>query len=93
MAGHHHDQRSFGFGGVSRLAAGCLVILFLWLAVLPAVARQGAVRRHIERNRARGIHPDAMFYTEIGAIDGVRVEYENGRPVFKRMRVGSPPGE
>lgn len=80
-------------GGVWRLAAGCALIAILWLAVLPIVGRQEAVRRHIERNRARGIHPDAMFYTEVGAIDGIRVEYENGRPVFKPMRVGSPPGE
>lgn len=87
------DQKPSAVGGAWRLAVACAAIALLWLAVLPMVGRQEAVRRHIDRNRARGIHPDAMFYTEVGAIDGVRVEYENGRAVFKPMRVGSPPGE
>lgn len=93
MAHHRNDQKASSLRGVVRLAAGCVVVVFLWLAVLPMVARQETVRRHIERNRARGIHPDAMFYTEIGTIDGVRLEYENGQSVFKKMRVGSSPGE
>ena len=74
--------------GAIRFAVGCAAIAFLWLLVLPALSRQGSVRRHIERNRAQGIHPDAMFYTEMGAIDGIQLVYVDGKLTSQPIRMG-----
>ncbi|WP_164100737.1 hypothetical protein [Candidatus Laterigemmans baculatus] len=74
--------------GIVLFAAGCVAIALLWLLVLPAVGQQRAVRRHIDRNRAQGIHPDALFYTEMGAIDGVRLVYVDGKPTVEPIRMG-----
>lgn len=74
--------------GAVGLAVGCAVILFLWLLVLPALGRQSSVRRHIEHNRAEGIHPDALFYTEMGTIDGVQLVYVDGKPTAQPIRMG-----
>ena len=73
---------------VLRFAVGCAAIALLWLLVLPALGRQSSVRHHIERNRAHGIHPDAMFYTEMGAIDGVQLVYVDGKPTGRPIRMG-----
>ena len=85
-----NDRRiaTLGLKRILALAVGSAAIALLWLVVLPAIGRQSSVRRHIERNRAQGIHPDAMFYTEVGPIDGVRLVYENGQPVGKKIRMG-----
>ena len=74
--------------GALRFAVGCAAIAFLWLLVLPALGRQSSVRRHIERTRAQGIHPDALFYTEMGAIDGVQLVYVDGKPTGQPIRMG-----
>lgn len=73
---------------VLGLVLGCLAIVLLWMVVLPLLGKQAALRRHIERNRAAGIHPDAMFYTEVGAIDGVQLVYEHGQPTGRSIRMG-----
>lgn len=59
-----------GLAGTSGLVAVC------WLGVLPHLASQPSVRRHIERNQAFGIDPSAKFYTELTVMDDVlrRVE-------------------
>lgn len=51
----------------------CLVGAFTWLIILPWLARQGPVRRTIERNEAAGIDPSAMFYSDLEHLT-----YENG---------------
>lgn len=79
----HRDRR-----GIFRFAAGCVVIALLWLIALPALSDQQSVRDHIERNRDLGIHPDALFYTDMGAIDGVRLVYVDGKPTGQPIRMG-----
>ena len=70
---------SFGSGssralqrGWMRLAVGLAAILVLWLAVLPWIAEQPPVRRHIEFLEQRQIDPSAMFYTELEPMAEVR---------------------
>ena len=55
-----------------RLAIGVAAILVLWLAVLPRLADQPPVRRHIEFLEQRQIDPSAMFYTELEPMGEVR---------------------
>ena len=59
-------------GGWTRLAIGVGVILVLWLAVLPRIADQPAVRRHIQFLEQQRVDPSAMFYTELDTINEVR---------------------
>ncbi|MCU0875768.1 MAG: hypothetical protein MUE50_25830 [Pirellulaceae bacterium] len=55
-----------------QLAIGSTAILVLWLAVLPRIADQPAVRRHIEFLEQRHIDPSVMFYTELEPMADVR---------------------
>ena len=50
---------------IASFAACTLFVAIVWLGLLPLVARQPPVRRHIERLDDRGIDPSAMFYTEV----------------------------
>lgn len=50
---------------IASFAVCALVVAIVWLGLLPLVARQLPVRRHIERLEDRGIDPSAMFYTEV----------------------------
>ena len=70
---------SFGSGssrapqrGWMQLAIGLAAILVLWLAVLPWIANQSPVRRHIEFLEQRRIDPSAVFYTELEPMAEVR---------------------
>jgi hypothetical protein len=58
--------------GWIRLAVGSTAILVLWLAVLPRIADQPAVRRHIEFLEQQHIDPSVMFYTELEPMADVR---------------------
>ena len=58
--------------GWIRLAVGSTAILVLWLAVLPRIADQPAVRRHIEFLEQQQIDPSVMFYTELEPMAEVR---------------------
>ena len=58
--------------GWVQLVVGLGAILVLWLAVLPRIADQPPVRRHIEFLEQRQIDPSAMFYTELEPMDEIR---------------------
>lgn len=55
-----------------RLAVGSAAILVLWLGVLPRIADQPPVQRHIEFLEQRHIDPSAMFYTELEPMAELR---------------------
>jgi len=65
------DSRRSGW---LQLAVALAGILVLWLAVLPWIAAQPPVRRHIEFLEQRQIDPSAMFYTELDTMDQLRAE-------------------
>jgi hypothetical protein len=48
----------------SRLVISLFAIGFVWLIVLPRIAQYPTVRARIEKNRAAGINPTAVFYTD-----------------------------
>lgn len=48
-----------------RFATALAAVGLVWLVVLPLVARQSSVARHIEAQQQRGIDPSAMFYSEL----------------------------
>jgi len=58
--------------GWMQLAIGLAAILVLWLAVLPWIADQPPVRRHIEFLEQRRIDPSAVFYTELEPMGEIR---------------------
>lgn len=76
------------------LIACVLTAVIVWLAILPRLGQQAAIRRHIERNRANRIEPDAMFYTEVGPLDGISLEHRHGEIIVGRlpMAPGTPAG-
>lgn len=63
----------------TRLAAGLLAIVVVWIAALPRLADQPPVRRHIEFLQQRQIDPSAMFYTELEPMGEVRTRVERIR--------------
>jgi hypothetical protein len=50
--------------GIYRFAIACSVIVAVWMFVLPVLSDLPSVRNRIERNRAAGINPTAVFYTD-----------------------------
>lgn len=58
--------------GWTQLAVGLGAILAVWLVVLPRIADQPPIRRHIEFLEQRQIDPSAMFYTELEPMAEVR---------------------
>lgn len=58
--------------GWGQLAVGLGIILLLWLAVLPQLANQPPVRRHIEFLEQQRIDPSAVFYTELEPMAELR---------------------
>lgn len=74
-----------------RLLIAAAAVLALWLIVLPEVADYPPVRRHIDRNRDRQVEADAMFYTEVGPVQGITIEHRDGRIVTGRLRMSSTP--
>jgi thiosulfate dehydrogenase len=48
-----------------------LCVAVVWCYVLPGVARQSGARRHFQFLDDRGIDPNAMYYTELEAMDPI----------------------
>lgn len=57
--------------GWSLLLAGFIVIGGIWGGVLPWIAAQPEMQRHLTFLDERGIDPSAMFYTELDAMDAI----------------------
>lgn len=64
--------------GLLRLLVALLVLSIVWLAILPTLGRIDRVRARIESQERRGIHPDAMFYSELGPLKGVHIVRSGG---------------
>ncbi|MCY2976196.1 MAG: hypothetical protein NTW52_16195 [Planctomycetota bacterium] len=54
--------------GVLKFACACAVVVAVWMLVLPVVGDFPSVRQRIEGNRAAGINPTAVFYTDHPAM-------------------------
>lgn len=69
---------------------GCWALIAVtWLWILPQVALLPAMKSRIQRHREAGINAGAMVYTELGEIQGVEFDYENGKPVFRDFQMNS----
>ena len=71
--------------GIATAMAWC------WLVFLPAIGRTPAIRRMIDRNEAAGIDVGAMVYTELGDVQGLRLEESEGQKVLSRYWVNGQP--
>ncbi|MEW4561479.1 hypothetical protein AB1K70_03075 [Bremerella sp. JC770] len=47
------------------------VMAVVWLVILPAHARQEAMRKHLEWLDQQGIDPSAMYYTELEVMEDI----------------------
>jgi hypothetical protein len=65
--------------GAAALAVCCLVVGIIWLVLLPAVARQPAMRSDFRRLESQKVNPSAMYYTELDMIRGVIDQNEQFR--------------
>jgi hypothetical protein len=65
------------------LGACCWLVLFPWLAELPAI------QSHIHRNQRLGIDPTAMFYTEVGQLNGIHVDHSGVLPKVSILPLGA----
>lgn len=54
-----------------NLLASSVVILVTWLIILPWVARQPAMERHLSELDRQGIDGGAMYYTELEMMDRI----------------------
>jgi len=50
--------------GLFQLMFACTIIIAIWMFVLPVVSEFPSVRHRINGNRAAGINPTAVFYTD-----------------------------
>lgn len=58
--------------GILRLMGASALVAFVWLVALPHLCARPEMRERIERERAAGIDPGAMFYTELPAMHRLR---------------------
>jgi hypothetical protein len=70
--------------GVVQLLIATIVIVAIWLVVLPRVSDITSVRNRIDSNRAAGINPTAIFYTDHPGMAGIERTIQ--------ARVDSPSG-
>ena len=54
------------------LLAAAVFVLLVWTVLLPWIGR-GALRESIDRRAALGVNADAMFYTELEAMETLQV--------------------
>jgi hypothetical protein len=74
--------------GRMRLAYCIGAGLVCWLVIFPWLTTWPAINSHIERNQLSGIDPAAMFYTEVGSINGLRVDHTGETPVVHVVPLG-----
>ena len=56
----------------------CLsLVALIWLTILPAVSRHPSLQAEIRDRKARKIDADAMFYTELEAMDDILERVDN----------------
>lgn len=62
--------------GQVKLLLACGGLAFVWLVLLPWIARQPQVTQHIQQQEHLGIDPSAMFYSELEIVPAIahRVE-------------------
>lgn len=66
-----------------RLCSIAFVVFVLWTWILPRISDLDVVRNRIEKNRAAGINPTAVFYTDHPGMSSIerniaaRVEHPN----------------
>jgi hypothetical protein len=75
--------------GVWRLTIAVGLIATVWLGVLPQLARVPAIRQQIDRNADYKINADAMFYSEVGPVEGIRLRVVDGEIVREPILMGS----
>ncbi len=78
----HRHSGLLGFG------ITILVIGTIWLDLLPRLSNFQPIRRHIDRNRHQGIDPAAMFYTEVGEVNGFHVRTVAGQIEATKVPLG-----
>lgn len=65
------------------LGSCCWLVLFPWLTEMPAI------KSHIRRNQLLGIDPTAMFYTEVGQLNGIHVDHSGASPTVSILPLGT----
>lgn len=76
-------------GRIWRLTIAVGLIAVVWLGVLPHLASVPAIRQQIDRNADYKINADAMFYSEVGPIEGIRLRVVDGKIVREPILMGS----
>ncbi len=54
--------------GQLRFACASALVVIVWMCVLPVIGNFPSVRKRIDGNRAAGINPTAVFYTDHPAM-------------------------
>jgi hypothetical protein len=71
-----HPREGRGICGVTSLIGIALVVAIIWAIVLPRVGDLPTLRASIDRREALGINAEAMFYTELEAMETLRVRWD-----------------
>ena len=67
-------KQSYGF---LRLTFAVAIIFCVWIYLLPALGELKSVQTRIEKNRAAGINPTAVFYTDHPAMVDIERKIED----------------
>ena len=71
-----HDSRPGGRRGWCGLLATIVAVAGVWTLLLPMLGNRPALRSSIDRREALGINANAMFYTELEAMETLVVHWE-----------------
>jgi hypothetical protein len=61
---------------VTSLVGIGLVVAIVWTIALPSVGELPTLRASIDRRESLGINAEAMFYTELEAMETLRVAWD-----------------
>lgn len=57
------------------LLVASLTVIAIWMLLLPRIGSQPSLRSSIDRREALGINAEAMFYTDLEAMETLVVQW------------------
>jgi hypothetical protein len=69
-------NRSRRAGGWPSLLAASSLVAAIWMVLLPRVGAHPAIRSSIDRRTALGVNAEALFYTDLEAMESLVVHWD-----------------
>lgn len=62
-----------------KLIVAGMTLIAVWCVLLPCIGQLPWIRNHIQTMQEKGVHPDAMYYTELDSNPPEATEFESHR--------------